>query len=161
LTTIDDQRNYILGVVSDTHGLLRPEVVAELQGVDRILHAGDVGKAAILDQLSAIAPVSVVRGNVDREEWAQRLPRSEVIQMGKFHLYMLHNLEELDLDPGAAGFSAVIYGHSHHPGLEHRKGVLYLNPGSAGPHRFSLPVSLARLRINSQGLDADIILLNV
>jgi putative phosphoesterase len=150
-----------VGVVADTHGLLRPQLVDALRGVDRILHAGDIGRPYILDKLKAIAPLSVVRGNVDREEWAEALPKTEVIQVGSSFLYMLHILEELDLDPGAAGFAAVIYGHSHQPRIERKDGVLYLNPGSAGPRRFSLPVSLAIMKVSAQGLDADLIELDV
>lgn len=154
-------QTFTLGVVADTHGLLRPQLVDALKGVDRILHAGDVGRPFILEKLRAIAPLSVVRGNVDREEWAEALPKTEVILVGSSSLYMLHILDELDLDPGAAGFAAVIYGHSHQPRIERKNGVLYLNPGSAGPRRFSLPVSMALLKVKSDGLYADLIELDV
>src|SRR5690606_24854869 len=124
-----------VGVISDTHGLLRPAAVEALAGSDLIVHAGDVGDAAILDALGAIAPVRAVRGNVDVGTWAASLPPIEVVEVAGQHLYVLHRLEDLDLDPAAAGFAAVIYGHSHRPSAERRGGVLFLNPGSAGPVR--------------------------
>lgn len=136
-----------IGVISDTHGLVRPEVVKALHGVSRILHAGDIGKLEVLDSLRAIAPVTAVRGNVDGCTWAYTLPETEVVELGGVSLYMLHNLQELDLDPAAAGFRAVIYGHSHMAAADKRNGVLFLNPGSAGPRRFRLPVSVALLRV--------------
>ncbi len=150
-----------VGVISDTHGLLRPEAVAALQGSDLILHAGDVGSESILDQLRAIAPTSAVRGNVDTAIWATALPLTDVIPAGGLDLYMLHDRAALDLDPVAAGFAAVIFGHSHRPGAELRNGVLYLNPGSAGPRRFTLPVSVARLTIDGGRLTHEIIELAV
>ncbi len=151
---------HLIGVISDTHGLLRPEALEALRGVSLILHAGDVGKPEILTQLEEVAPVKVVRGNVDRGEWAQQLPMTEVAQVGGVFIYMLHILEDLDLDPVAAGFRVVIFGHSHKPSQEVKRGVLYLNPGSAGPRRFKLPVSLALLRIRGgevevEGLELD------
>jgi putative phosphoesterase len=135
-----------IGVISDTHGLLRPEALAALAGVDHILHAGDVGDDGILDALSALAPVTAIRGNVDRTGRCAKLPATEMVELGGYPIYMLHNLQELDLDPVAAEIAVVISGHSHHPVIERRKGVLYLNPGSAGPLRFSLPVSIGYLR---------------
>ncbi|HEX7021265.1 MAG TPA: metallophosphoesterase family protein [Trueperaceae bacterium] len=146
-----------LGVISDTHGLLRPEALLALEGSDLILHAGDVGRPGILDQLADIAPVRAVRGNIDKGAWAEVLPESDVVDTGSHLLYMLHNLDELDLSPEAAGFAAVIYGHSHKPETFRRQGVLYLNPGSAGPRRFSLPVSIARLELQSESLVAQLI----
>lgn len=134
-----------IGVVSDTHGLLRPEVLDRLRGVSRIVHAGDVGDPGILDRLAAVAPVRAVRGNVDRGGWAETLPWTEVVDVDGVMLYVLHDLAELDLEPAASGFAAVVHGHSHRPSIETRRGVLYLNPGSAGPRRFRLPVSLAIL----------------
>lgn len=136
-----------VGVISDTHGLLRPEAVAALAGVDHILHAGDVGRPDILASLKAIAPTTAVRGNVDHGVWATALPMTEVVRLGGLDVYMLHDLGALDLDPVAAGFAAVITGHSHQPRAERKRGVLYLNPGSAGPRRFTLPVTLSILRI--------------
>lgn len=135
----------ILGLISDTHGLLREEAKRALRGSDLILHAGDVGGPEILKTLKTIAPVVVVRGNVDTGEWAQELPITEIVQAGSVTVYMLHILQELDLDPVSAGFSIVLSGHSHKPGQNEKDGVLYVNPGSAGPRRFHLPVMAARL----------------
>jgi uncharacterized protein len=149
-----------VGVISDTHGLLRPAALAALAGCDLIIHAGDVGRPEILDALWAIAPVTAVRGNVDYGPWADALPLTEVAAAGQHLLYVLHDLEQLAIDPAAAGFAAVISGHSHQPLLERRKGVLYLNPGSAGPRRFSLPVSLARLQATGAGLQGELISLD-
>jgi putative phosphoesterase len=143
----------LVGVISDTHGLLRPEAVAALRGVKHILHAGDVGDAAILDQLGKIAPVTAIRGNVDRGGRCGRLPETELVELGGQSIYMLHDRMTLDLDPVAAGIGAVIYGHSHHPAIEWAKGVLYFNPGSAGPRRFSLPVSVGFLEISDSGIE--------
>lgn len=151
----------ILGVISDTHGLLRPEAVEALRGSDRILHAGDIGGPAILEALRALAPIYAVRGNVDHGTWARELPLTRVVEVGDQMLYMLHIREELDLAPAAAGFAAVIFGHSHRPHREVRKGVLYLNPGSAGPRRFNLPVTVARIHVSKTGLDAEIVELAV
>lgn len=146
-----------IGVISDTHGLLRPEVVAALRGVSLILHAGDVGTPEVLDGLRAIAPVTAVRGNVDRDAWAQGLPRNEVIELDGISIYMLHILNELDLKPEAAGFSVVIYGHSHVPKSELKNGVLYFNPGSAGPRRFKLPVTVGKLTIAGGQVSTEIL----
>jgi len=137
----------IVGVISDTHGLLRPEAVGALRGSDYIIHAGDVGDAEILKQLNAIAPLTAVRGNVDREPWARKLPETQVLEAGGISIYILHSVADLDLKPEAAGFAAVVSGHSHIPKQEVRNGVLYFNPGSAGPRRFKLPVSVGRLVI--------------
>jgi putative phosphoesterase len=139
-----------IGVISDTHGLLRPDAVTALQGVEHILHAGDVGNAAILYQLAQIAPVTAVRGNIDRNGPCAKLPATELIELAGVSIYMLHDVHELDLDPVAAGIQAVISGHSHKPLIERKKGVLYFNPGSAGPKRFSLPVSLGFLEIRGK-----------
>ncbi len=146
-----------IGVISDTHGRLREEALAALRGSDLIVHAGDVGRADILDRLRAIAPVSAVRGNVDIESWAGALPLTDVVAAGGVHLYVVHRLEDLDLDPAAAGFAAVIYGHTHQPAVEVKSGVLYLNPGSAGPKRFHLPVCLARLRIEGDAIEHEFV----
>jgi len=137
----------IVGVISDTHGLLRPEAVGTLRGSDYIIHAGDVGDAEIVKQLNAIAPLTAVRGNVDREPWARKLPETQVLEAGGISIYILHSVADLDLKPEAAGFAAVVSGHSHIPKQEVRNGVLYFNPGSAGPRRFKLPVSVGRLVI--------------
>jgi uncharacterized protein len=138
----------IVGLISDTHGLLRDEALAALRGSDLIVHAGDVGKPEILTALEKLAPVVVVRGNTDTEPWARTLPETAVTQAGAAMLYVLHNLAELDLDPVAAGFHIVISGHTHKPMRTERKGVLYLNPGSAGPRRFDLPVTVACLHVH-------------
>ena len=134
-----------IGVISDTHGLLRPEALAALRGADHILHAGDIGDPAILGSLRAIAPLTAIRGNIDGFGPCALLPPTEFLEFAGRSLYMLHDLAALDLDPVAAGISVLISGHSHKPKIEHRKGVLYFNPGSAGPRRFSLPISLGML----------------
>jgi uncharacterized protein len=136
----------LLGIVSDTHGLLRQELLDALRGVDLILHAGDIGTPETLDGLRQLAPVRAVRGNVDGR-WAAALPETAVVEFGGIQLYLLHDLERLDLDPASAGFQVVISGHTHQPTAFRRDGVLYLNPGSAGPRRFRLPISLALLPI--------------
>lgn len=136
-----------IGLISDTHNLLRPEAKRALAGVDRILHAGDICGAEVLDELRAIAPVAAVRGNGDHGFWAESIPVTEAIEIGGVAIYMLHNLGELDLDPHAAGFHVVISGHSHRPLIERKGGVLFVNPGSAGPRRFTLPVSLGYIEI--------------
>ena len=150
-----------VGVISDTHGLLRPEATEALKGSDLIVHAGDVGGTQILEQLRGIAPTFAVRGNVDTGPWAKGLPTTEVVQVGALHLYVLHDIAALDIDPHAAGFAAVIFGHSHRPGAESRRGVLYLNPGSAGPRRFTLPISLAKLHLSNGQLSHEMIDLQV
>jgi putative phosphoesterase len=150
-----------LGLLSDTHGLLRPEALAALRGASRILHAGDVGHPSVLDGLAALGPVTAVRGNVDRGAWAAALPATTVVEAEGALLYMLHDLHTLDLDPAAAGFAAVISGHSHQPRLERRGGVLYVNPGSAGPRRFRLPVTVAHLRVTGGQVDAEFVELNL
>jgi putative phosphoesterase len=134
-----------IGVISDTHGLLRPEAVEALRGSDYIIHAGDVGDPAILEELNDIAAVTAVRGNVDTGVWSRKLRMTDVLEIGGVSIYVLHILDEMDLKPEAAGFGAVIYGHSHKPHCEMKNGVLYFNPGSAGPKRFNLPISLGKL----------------
>jgi putative phosphoesterase len=138
----------VIGLISDTHGLLRDSAVAALAGCDRILHAGDVGKPEILSRLNSIAPVVAVRGNIDRGDWALALPETAVLDAGPVRIYMLHDLHQLGIDPAAEGFSIVVSGHSHKPGRTERSGVVYINPGSAGPRRFRLPVTLARLHLS-------------
>ncbi len=154
-------KRVIVGVISDTHGLLRPKAVEALRGSDRILHAGDVGAAEILEALAQIAPVSAIRGNVDTGAWARALPQTESIDAGGISLYMLHDLGQLDLKPGAAGFRVVVYGHSHRPKMEEKNGVLYFNPGSAGPRRFDLPVSVGRLTVAAGKVRAELVELEI
>jgi putative phosphoesterase len=146
----------ILGVISDTHGLLRPEAIEALRGSDGILHAGDVGAPEILEALAQIAPVTAIRGNVDTDVWARALPKTEVVEAGGVAIYMLHDLGQLDLKLGT-GFRVVVYGHSHQPKIEEKNGVLYFNPGSAGPRRFHLPVSLGKLLIREREVRAELI----
>jgi uncharacterized protein len=147
----------IVGVISDTHGLLRPEAVAALEGSRYIVHGGDVGDESILRTLEAIAPVTVVRGNVDTDTWARRLPRTAVLDVDGVRIYAVHDISDLDIDPRAAGVDVIVFGHSHRPGIEPRGDVIYLNPGSAGPRRFDLPVSLARLTIEAGVAAAEIV----
>ena len=148
-------------MISDTHGLLRPEALAALAGVERILHTGDIGAREVLAGLEWVAPVTAVRGNNDRDAWAAEIPETEVVEVGGVALYVLHDLHALDLDPRAAGFAAVIAGHSHQPRLDERDGVVYLNPGSAGPRRFKLPISLARLTVTGPRVRAELITLQI
>jgi uncharacterized protein len=150
-----------IGVISDTHGLLRPQAVAALRGVDRILHAGDVGAAAVLEELARLAPVTAVRGNNDHGPWAERLAQTQVIEIAETCVYVLHDLAELDVDPAAAGFSVVVAGHSHKPAIARRDGVLFVNPGSAGPRRFTLPIAVALLHIRGAEIDAEVVELSV
>jgi putative phosphoesterase len=145
------------GIISDTHGLLRPEAVEALRGSDRILHAGDVGGPAILDALAQIAPITAIRGNVDTGTWARALPETALVEVAGISIYMLHDLGRLDLKPEAAGIRVVIYGHSHQPKLEDKNGVLYFNPGSAGPRRFNLPVSVGKLLIDANQIHGEFI----
>jgi uncharacterized protein len=154
------KRRRLIGVISDTHGLVRPQAVEALKGVEMILHAGDIGNAAVLDTLREIAPVVAVRGNNDRGEWAETLPDWEAVEIGPVSIYMLHDLKEIDISP-AGQFQVVVSGHSHRPVVEERRGVLYVNPGSAGPRRFSLPISLAHLTIEGNSVKAKLIELSV
>jgi putative phosphoesterase len=148
LRNLRTEKSILIGVISDTHGLLRPEAAVALRGSQHIIHAGDVGDPKILDELAAIAPVTAVRGNIDKGAWARKLAETEVVELGGVSIYVLHDLAQLDLKPEAAGLAAVISGHSHEPKQQMRKGVLYFNPGSAGPRRFKLPVSVGRLRVS-------------
>jgi len=150
-----------IGVISDTHGLLRPEAVAALRGCELIIHAGDVGNAAVLDGLRTIAPTFAIRGNIDTGAWAASLPPTDIVEVGELSFYVLHNIADLDLDPPTAGFAAVLYGHSHQPSIGRNDGILYLNPGSAGPRRFRLPVTLARVMVAGTELRPEIVDLNV
>jgi putative phosphoesterase len=146
-----------IGLISDTHNLLRPEAVAALRGSDHIIHAGDICDPEILSALEDIAPVTAVRGNNDRGGWAASIRESEVLRLGEIFIYVIHDLAEMDVDPRAAGFHAVISGHSHRPLSSVRDGILFVNPGSAGPRRFSLPVSLGRLVVSGTNVQAELI----
>jgi len=150
-----------IGVISDTHGLVRPEAIAALRGCELILHAGDIGRPEVLDALRYIAPVVAIRGNVDKGAWAEPLPEREAVRIDGHCIYLLHNLKELDLNPVTAGFDVVVSGHSHQPRIEREEGVLYLNPGSAGPRRFKLPVSIGRLMLSDEELQGEIVELDV
>ena len=151
----------LIGVISDTHGLVRPQAIDALEGVDMILHAGDIGNQQVLDTLHTIAPVVAVRGNNDKGDWAQSLPDWEVVEVGEVSIYMLHDVKEIDISQSGAGFHVVVSGHSHQPSVEERRGVLFVNPGSAGPRRFTLPVSLAHLRVGEGKVEANIVELSV
>jgi putative phosphoesterase len=153
--------SYHVGLISDTHGLLRPQAIEALRGNDFIIHAGDVGDPDILRQLTAIAPVTAVRGNVDTEPWARVLPQTAVLAVGEALIYVVHDILDLDVDPAAAGFHAVVSGHSHRPAEEVRGGVLYINPGSAGPRRFKLPISVGELFVTGTRLRARLFELDI
>jgi putative phosphoesterase len=150
-----------VGLISDTHGLLRPEALAFLRGSDFIVHAGDIGDAKVLEGLRELAPLTMVRGNNDQGAWADAIAETEVLQVREVSIYVLHNLAELDLDPVASGFQVVVSGHSHRPVIEEREGVLYVNPGSAGPRRFKLPIAVAELRVCGQSVKAKVVELEV
>jgi len=150
-----------IGLISDTHGLLRQEALQVLRGSELIIHAGDVGKPEILEELRKIAPVVAVRGNVDTEPWAQALPETAVAEAGAATIYVLHDVNALDLNPAASGFRIVVSGHSHKPGKTERDGVLYVNPGSAGPRRFQLPVTVARLNLEEEPLNPEFVDLEI
>ena len=148
-----------IGVISDTHGLLRPEAIEALRGSDHIIHAGDIGSPDVLDALAKIAPFTAIRGNIDTQQWAKQLPTTNVAELESSHFYVVHDLKALDLNPRAAGFAAVISGHSHVPKIEWKDGVLYFNPGSAGPRRFKLPISLGRIRLRKGEMTPELITL--
>lgn len=150
-----------VGLISDTHGLLRPQAVSALRGCDFIVHGGDIGNAGILDALREMAPLTVVRGNNDREAWADGIAETELVAFGGVRLYAIHDLSQLDIDPQRAGVRVVVSGHSHKPKIEERGGVLYINPGNAGPRRFSLPIAVAELLIDGDAVGARIVELPV
>lgn len=150
-----------IGAISDTHGLLRPEVLNALQGVDVIFHAGDIGGAEILEELEEIAPVLVVKGNCDHNGWSNSLPSRQLTKVGGIHFYLLHDLYLLDLDPGAAEVSVVISGHTHQPKIATIDHILFLNPGSAGPRRFDYPISIAKITLQNQAIHPELIQLNI
>lgn len=150
-------RSVRVGLISDTHGLLRREALEALRGVDHVVHAGDVGRREVLVELSALAPVTAVRGNVDRGSWADALPETATVELGGAWFHVLHSIADLDLEPRAAGFDVVVCGHSHRPDCRRRNGVWLVNPGSAGPRRFDLPVSLALAAIGPDGIEISFI----
>jgi uncharacterized protein len=150
-------QSFLIGVISDTHGLLRPAAIDALRGSERIIHAGDVGAPKVLDRLAAIAPVIAVRGNIDKGTWARKLPETEVVELGGASIYVLHDLSQLDLKAEAAGLNVVISGHSHVPKQETRDGVLYFNPGSAGPRRFKLPICVGKLIVEMGKVRAEVV----
>jgi putative phosphoesterase len=145
-----------IGIISDTHGLLRPEALELLRGSEHIIHAGDIGAPEIVGELEKIAPVTAIRGNVDTQAWARRFAETEVVELSKVFLYVIHDVNAIDLNPKAAGFAAVISGHSHKPKQEVKDGVLYFNPGSAGPRRFKLPISVGKLEISATGIQGSL-----
>lgn len=147
----------VIGVISDTHNLLRNEAVSMLQKSDLILHAGDIGSEDVISKLAGIAPVKAVRGNIDRGSWASKYPENEAVQVEGIRIYMLHKFDDLDFDPVAAGFQVVISGHSHKPSISEIDGITYLNPGSAGPRRFTLPICLAKVVVKGKNAKAEII----
>jgi putative phosphoesterase len=147
----------VIGVVSDTHGLLRPEALKHLNGVDRIIHAGDIGAPNVLEKLQTLAPVDAVRGNNDKGAWAEAIPETLLLEIRGHQVHVLHDLKQIDLSPSAAGLSVVISGHSHKPVVEERDGVLFINPGSLGPRRFRLPIALAKLYITAESVRGEII----
>ncbi len=153
--------SFTVGIISDTHGLLRQEAVDALQDADFIIHAGDIGKFSIIDELNGIAPIVAVRGNMDNESWAYQLKRTEIIERNNILFCVIHDISRLDLDPAASDIKIVISGHSHMPSIGRHKGVLYINPGSAGPRRSTRPVSVALLRVRGKSLDAQIVKLKV
>ncbi len=150
-----------IGLISDTHGLVRPQALDALQGCDRIIHAGDIVEPAILDRLSSLAPLTCVRGNNDRGAWAEALPETVVIEEAGARILVIHDLKQLRINAQAAGLAAIVSGHSHRPRVEGREGVLYVNPGSAGPRRFKLPVSVGRLMVHRGQVEAELIELTV
>ncbi len=147
----------LVGVISDTHGMLRPEAIELLRGSEHIIHAGDIGAPEIIPALEKLAPVTAIRGNIDQMAWCRRFPETEVVELGGLHIFILHDVNAIDLNPKAAGFAAVISGHSHKPHQEMKDGVLYFNPGSAGPRRFKLPITVGRLEINGAVLTATVL----
>jgi putative phosphoesterase len=149
-----------IGLISDTHGLVRAEALAALRGCELVLHAGDIGGPEVLDALRDLAPVIAVRGNTDRGEWARGIADTQEVQIGTTWVHLLHEIDRLAIEPAAAGFQVVVFGHSHRPTVERRNGVLFVNPGSAGPRRFSLPVSVARLEVHTAGVEAEVQLLD-
>jgi putative phosphoesterase len=159
--TREKETQRLIGVISDTHGLVRPEALRALKETELIIHAGDIGTPEVVQALQSVAPVVAVRGNNDKGRWAREFPKTEVVEVEKFLIYVLHDIKELEVDPAAAGFRVVISGHSHRPSVVERDGVLFLNPGSAGPRRFKLPVAVALLQVKDASVDAEVLELDV
>ena len=151
----------LVGLISDTHGLIRPQALAALRAVDLIIHAGDIGKPEVLEALQAVAPLVAIKGNVDKGAWARSLPATKALRAGDAQVFVIHNVNELEFDPAARGYQVVISGHSHQPSIVTRAGVLFVNPGSAGPKRFKLPVAVATLRVDGLAVSAEIAYLEV
>ncbi len=158
---LGQEKPRLIGVISDTHGLIRPEALRALKGADLVIHAGDIGKVEVIETLQSISPVVAIRGNVDHGEWARSLPETEVVEVEQALIYVIHDLNTLDIDPAKSGFCAVISGHSHQPTITHHNGVMFVNPGSAGPRRFRLPVAVVRLQINGSSIHSEIVELEV
>ena len=150
-------RTILVGIISDTHGLVRPEAIAALAGSDLIIHAGDVGRREVIGELRRVAPTFAVRGNIDTQAWAASLPMTECVEVGETLFWVLHEISRLDLDPAHADFAAVVFGHSHKPSIETREGVVYINPGSAGPRRFRLPITIARVSVSGRKVCPEIV----
>lgn len=161
MTTTRATPGFRIGLISDTHGLLRAEAIAALRGSDHLIHAGDIGNADILQRLSAIAPLTAVRGNNDVGDWADAVPETQQIELRGARIYVIHDLATLAIDPRAAGIDVVVSGHSHRPRCERRQGVLYVNPGSAGPRRFRLPIGVGVLTIDAAGIDTELVTLDI
>lgn len=151
----------LVGLISDTHSLLRAEALRALQGSDLIVHAGDIGEAAVLEALRTVAPVTAVRGNIDKGAWAQSLAKTEALEIDQVGVYVIHDINDLDVVPEAAGFKVVVSGHSHQPSVRERNGVIFVNPGSAGPRRFNLPVSIARMSVQDKSVEVELVALEV
>ena len=159
-TEKNDDR-HVIGLISDTHGLIRPEAIEALQGVDLIIHAGDIGKREVIDALQGIAPVLAIKGNNDIGGWVHRFPETKLVKSGNTRLFVIHNVNELDRDPVAHRYQVVVSGHSHKPSIYTRDGVLFVNPGSAGPRRFKLPIAVGKLFVRNNQVNAEIIELSV
>lgn len=157
----EKSRPRLIGVISDTHGLVRPEALAALRGAELIVHAGDIGGPEVVAALESVAAVAAIRGNNDQGAWARKFPPTAAVRIGAVKLYLIHNIGELDVDPAAAGYRVVVSGHSHKPSAVERDGVLFLNPGSAGPRRFKLPVAVARLKVDGPSVEAEIVELDI
>jgi uncharacterized protein len=151
----------VIGLISDTHGLVRPQAIEALQGVDLIIHAGDIGKPEVLDALKAISPLVAIKGNNDIGAWAKPLPDTRLVQAADVKLFVIHNIKELNCDPAVEGYNVVISGHSHKPSIMTRDGVLFVNPGSAGPRRFKLPIAVGKLFIRNRKINTELIELHV